>query len=260
MRPLSFNAFNGSPYLGAPVPLEAQIAAAADAGFDLIGLDRFTLDAFEAGGGRLDTAARWLAAADLRCGAITAAGMLGAEPDLAAALAQAGERARALGAPFVQVNVAVADGRDVLAQACAAVGDGVRLAIEYLPFTPLDRVTDTVALARTVGFDRAGAMIDLWHHERGPDDWDDLATVPLEAIAYVEFDDAAPSTGDAPADTVNARLLPGEGVFDCHRFAATIAALGYAGPVSVEILSTAWRGRPMRELAARAFAASRAYW
>lgn len=260
MRPLSFNAFNASPYLGAGVPLREQIAAAADAGFALIGIDRFTLDAFEAEGGRLDRAAGWLSATGLGCGAITAAGMLGVESDPAGGLSRAGVRARALGAPFVQVNMGAATGQvDMLDAACSAVGDEVRLALEYMPFTPLARVADAVALVRRVGVERAGVLIDIWHHERGPDSWDDLAAVDPAAIAYVEFDDAGPANDD-PADTVDARLLPGEGLFDCSRFAATIAAIGYDGPVSVEILNRERRGQPLRDLARDAYRTSRRYW
>ena len=72
MFPLCFNAFNGSPWFGAGVPLRAQIDAAAAAGFAAIGLDRYSLDAFAAAGGRIADAERWLREAGIGCGAITA--------------------------------------------------------------------------------------------------------------------------------------------------------------------------------------------
>lgn len=262
MYPLCFNTFNHSPRLGTEVSLRTQIDAAASAGFAQLGIDGYSLDAAEAAGHGVDRVAGWLAAAGIACGTITCAGMLGVEADTSAMLARAGNRARALGAPFVQVNMGVAGDaqRALLEAACTAVGDGVRLAIEYLPFTPLARVGDTVALARSVGFDRAGVLIDVWHHERGPDGWDDLAAVPLEAIAYVEFDDALPPIVDLLHDTTENRTFPGDGVFDLPRFAQAIAAIGYRGMISIEVLNTAWRTRDVHEFARRAYTAGRRYW
>ncbi len=262
MNPLSFNTFNHSPYMGTEVGIRTQIDAAAQAGFPLIGIDSFSLDAVIAGGGTMQDVSRWLEAAGIDCGAIICAGMLGSDPGATSSVTRAGERARALGAPFVQINVDVSGDaqRVALEGACAVIGDGVRLAIEYLPFSPLCSVTDTVALARSVGFDRAGVLIDIWHHICGPDDWDALAAVPATAIAYVEFDDAPMPGGDLEHATVQYRTLPGEGAFDLARFVRTIEATGYLGPVSVEILSAEWRRQDVKTFAARAFSSSRPYW
>lgn len=258
----SFNAFNGSPLVGGGVSLAEQIAAAAGAGFLLMALDRFSLENFLAAGSRIEDVRHMLDSAGIGCGAITAAGMLGLDPQAIAAIGRASDWARVLGAPFVQINVgnAGAAQRDAMEAACDAAGQGVRLAVEYMPFTPLNRVGDAVALARHVGFNRAGVLIDVWHHERGPDSWDDLAAVPLEAIAYVEFDDALPAGADMAEDTMQSRTFPGEGVFDLRRFADIIAKIGYSGVVSIEILNAQWRSGDMKEFAERAFNSSKAYW
>ena len=265
--PLSFNAFNASPYFDTAVALPEQIDAAAGAGFELIGIDRGSIVSFEAEGGAADAIAEQLARAGLGCGAITAAGVIGAGPQTAAELAHAAAWADRLGAPFIQVNVALPPGQAAQAaldEACrtvAAIAPGVRLAIEYMPFSPLASVVETVALARHVGFDRAGALIDVWHHERGPDSWDDLAAVPLEAIAYVEFDDALPlASDDLIGETLSRRTFPGEGEFDLTRFASVIRGTGYKGPVSVEVLSAEWRGGDLGAFARHCAETSRPYW
>jgi len=266
-HPLSFNAFNASPYFDTAVALPDQIDAAAAAGFELIGIDRGSIAAFEAEGGAPEAIVRRLAQVGLGCGAITAAGLIGAGPETNGELSHAAAWAAALGAPFIQVNFGIPPGQAAQAaldEACrtvAAVAPGVRLAIEYMPFSPLARVADTVALARGVGFDRAGVLIDVWHHERGPDSWDDLAAVPLEAIAYIEFDDALPLAGDdLMSETLSRRTFPGEGEFDLTRFASVIRGIGYEGPVSVEVLSAEWRGRDLGTFARRAAESSRPYW
>lgn len=275
MSRLCFNAFNGSPYFGASVSAFKQIEAAAAAGFDLISLDRFTLEAYLAGGGRMSDLARNLARAGIGCGAITAAAMLGDASDNGAALRRAGEWAAELGAPFVQINVAAPPDaqQSAINTACDALAGRVRLAIEYMPFTSLCSVLDTVNLARSAGLERAGALIDVWHHERGPDTWDDLATVPLEAIAYLEFDDALPPQANAAGaaagpraaidwatETLSRRTFPGEGELELPRFATWATQIDYAGIVSVEVLSAPWRRRSFIEFATRAYVASRRYW
>jgi sugar phosphate isomerase/epimerase len=263
---LSFNAFNASPLFDTAVPLPEQIDAAGAAGFDLMGIDGGSIARFEAEGGNAATVAAHLAQAGLGCGAITGAGLLGAGPQSSDGLAHAATWAAALGAPFIQVNFGASGSvaEAALEEACrivAEIAPGVKLAIEYLPFTPLARVADTVALARHVGFDRAGALIDVWHHERGPDSWEDLAAVPLEAIAYVEFDDALPlASDDLMSETLSRRTFPGEGEFDLHRFADVIRGIGYNGPISVEVLSAEWRERDLKVFARRCAESSRLFW
>jgi len=45
---------------------------------------------------------------------------------------------------------------------------------------------------------RAGVLIDSWHFFRGDSTWEQLACIPLERIAYIQFDDApAPAGGSA---------------------------------------------------------------
>jgi sugar phosphate isomerase/epimerase len=263
MTKFLFNGFNASPYLGGRVSLFEQIDVAAAAGFDLIALDRYSLEAFEAQGGIASQLERRLCEAGIGCGAITAAAMLGAGEDTGAVLRRAGGWAANLGAPFIQINIGVEGSEQAAAleAACEAVDGKARLAIEYLPITPLARVSDTVALARGVGFDRAGVMIDIWHHERGPDAWDDLAKVAPEAVAYVEFDDAlAVESDDLGAEMMSRRTFPGSGVFDCARFAQAISAIGAADVVSIEVLNAEWRVRDLGDFARQCLASSRPFW
>lgn len=259
------NGFNGSTYIGQPGDLPAWIDAAAAAGFPLFGPDSFTLAAWLARGETLGGLARRMRDAGIGCGYIAAAAMLDGGPDAVPALLSAADAAEALGAPFLQVNMAgpdTATRRHALEQACAALdGRGLRLAIEYMPYTGLDSVGETVALAHHVGTERAGAMIDIWHHSRGPDGWDNLAAVPLDAVAYIELNDALPMIGaDLTAETLNRRTFPGDGEFAVERFVRTFRDKGYHGMVSVEVLNADWRGRPLDDFACRCLASSAAFW
>lgn len=104
-------------------------------------------------------------------------------------------------------------------------------------------------------------MIDIWHHSRSPDGWEDLAAVPAEAIAYVELNDALPlASRDLAAETLSRRVFPGEGEFEVAHFVETVRATGYRGMASVEVLSDAWRGRPVADFTARAYRSTAAFW
>ena len=68
----------------------------------------------------------------------------------------------------------------------------------------------------------AGVLVDSWHVFRGTDSLADVAAMPGDAIAYVQFDDALPLVGE-PADEVMARRVwPGAGEFPLAGFAEAI--------------------------------------
>ena len=265
LPPFCLNGFNGSVFTGQPGDLPGWIDAAAAAGFPLFGPDSFTLAAWQARGETLAALARRMRDAGIGCGYIAAAAMLDGTPEALTALSGAAEAADALGAPFLQINMGGADHatrRTALEQAVEMLdGRGLKLAIEYMPQTGLNSVTETAALARHVGTDRAGAMIDIWHHSHGPDSWDDLAAVPADAIAYIELDDALPRPGDDLIhEMMDRRTFPGEGTFDIARFVTLIADKGYDGMVSIEVLNAQWREWPPADFARRCLESSAAFW
>jgi len=265
MISLCLNGFNGSPFYGGPADLPAWVDAAAHAGFPFFAPDRWSIDAYIAGGGTVEKLARRMRDAQIGCGFIGAAAMLGSDGDLIADMRMALRAAQTLDAHFIQINVNMPDGParyTALENACNVTeGSGVRIAIEYMPFMALRSVTETAALALHAGYDKAGAMIDIWHHMRGPDRWADLEAVDLAAVAYVEFNDAPPMLGDdIVRETMERRVFPGEGEFDAARFAETFKSRGYDGMVSVEVLNGEWRRRDLRDYATRAFESSAPYW
>jgi len=150
--------------------------------------------------------------------------------------------------------------KELLERACDAAGRGPRLAVEYMPMTPLNRVADAVVLVEQVGLERAGILIDVWHHVRGPDDWNDLMRTPVGAICYVEFSDALPASDDLASDTMNRRTFPGAGVLDLSRFVSVVRQIGFDGMISVEVLNEAWRERSIADFARQAFVSSKPYW
>ena len=105
-------------------------------------------------------------------------------------------------------------------------------------------------------------MIDSWHFCFSDNTWDDLAAVPLDHIAYLQFADALqPESRDRMVrETLHRRAMPGEGILELDRFAGTMRERGYDCIVSVEVLSAELRELPVDELSRRLYDATAPYW
>jgi sugar phosphate isomerase/epimerase len=90
-------------------------------------------------------------------------------------------------------------------------------------------------------------LVDAWHVFRAGTSLAELrATLRPEMIFGVELDDAAPEViGTLFEDTVDRRLLCGDGCFDLTGLVTTLRDLGFDGPWGVEILSTSYRAQPV---------------
>jgi sugar phosphate isomerase/epimerase len=152
-----------------------------------------------------------------------------------------------------------------LAQRCATLFAevGAGLAAEFSPLGPVATISQAMEIVRSGnrGGGRAGLMIDSWHFSFGASTWDDLAQVPLDEIAYVQFTDAlAPESDRMMRETMNRRALPGEGVLELRRFAATLLDRGWQGLVSVEVLSSQLLTWPVSEIVRRIADTTAPYW
>ena len=104
-------------------------------------------------------------------------------------------------------------------------------------------------------------LLDCWHFFNGPDDWSALETLPLDAIAYVQFTDSIPVPPERyRAEAETCRRFPGDGIFELERFSSTLLGRGFDGVVSIEVLSPETRALGAREYARRSLESSRRYW
>jgi sugar phosphate isomerase/epimerase len=135
-----------------------------------------------------------------------------------------------------------------------------RLAVEFLPFRRVGSIGAARELVERADVG-AGVLVDTWHFFHGPDGWDELEALPLARLAYVQFDDHPPlESPDLREECLHRRVFPGEGVFDLGRFCGSLRARGWDGLVSVEVLSSAWRGGDLEAFARRAYESSAPYW
>jgi sugar phosphate isomerase/epimerase len=238
------------------IDIDGLVEATVSAGFEALGIlgDR-------AG----DETAAALDAAGLRCHEIVA---LVIRPDEAETLAAAGRLADAaatMHAPWVLTTfrASLNDETARLIQRCAAIvaDAGARLAVEFSPLGSVTSISKGLEIVEVAGPSRAGLMIDTWHFSFGDSTWDDLARVPLDRIAYVQFTDGlAPESDDLMRETTDRRELPGGGVLELERFASVLLDRGWEGLVSVEVLSSELRKWPVPDLVKRLRDATYPYW
>ncbi len=195
--------------------------------------------------------------------------MLGSdEAAMVASAAKVARVAEAIGAEWVLTifrEPLNAETATVIERCSAILADvGAGMAVEFSPLGPVTSINQGLEIVRVGnrGGGRAGLMIDSWHFSFGDSTWDDLARVPLDEIAYVQFADALEPEpdGNLGRETMDRRALPGEGVLELERFASTLLDRGWAGTVSVEVLSAELRTLPARDLVERIHDTTAPYW
>lgn len=136
---------------------------------------------------------------------------------------------------------------------------GCEVVFEPMPYTNFPTLDAAVSFMEDVGHPNAGLLLDVWHVARMGESYDALGRIPLSLVRAVELDDAAAEpVGTLFEDTIDRRLLPGEGDLRVREFVEAVERLGYRGPYGVEILSDLHRLRSLATQAAVSFTTSMA--
>ncbi len=156
-----------------------------------------------------------------------------------------------------------ADGTEILVQGLRRVAEAARTADVRIGFEPVhvtqrevagfvNSLAHADAVLAEVGATEIGILFDTYHL------WDDpnvLAWIAANADRVVGL-----HVSDWPSPDRTDRVLPGEGISRTRDLVQTLAAVGWDGPLDVEIFSTQelfW-GLPVAEAASRAYAAAAA--
>lgn len=137
---------------------------------------------------------------------------------------------------------------------------GAKIAIEFLPGTDLPDISSSLAVVQAAARPNGGLCVDNWHFVRGTPDENALRSIPAEQIVVIQLSDGpvVPRGDDYFAETLNHRLLFGDGEWDLPGFLGAVRTTGTAAPVSIEILSAEWKTRPAPETATAFVDAARA--
>ncbi len=235
----------------------AELATATrDAGFSSLGLpvrwfDRSTADVFEH--------------AALACHEVMALTITNDDERVLAFAARIAEAAAAMRARWVNTTFTepLNERTAPLIKRCAAIfaEAGCGMAAEFSPLGAVTSLNDALEIVDAAGRDRAGVQIDTWHFFRGDSGWDQLERVPLESIAFIQFSDAPrPISDDGMSETMQRRVLPGQGTFALERFATTLLDRGFDGLVSAEVLNAELRELPIGPVLRQIHDAMVPYW
>ena len=115
-----------------------------------------------------------------------------------------------------------------------AADRGLRICIEWLPWSALPTIEKAWGLIEAVGQDHIGLVVDAWHWLRQPGgpDFETLRKVPGDRIHCVQLDDA-PLEGsgeDQMTESMTNRLLPGDGDVEWAPLLAALEEMG-ADPI-----------------------------
>ncbi|HEX2399402.1 MAG TPA: sugar phosphate isomerase/epimerase [Mycobacterium sp.] len=130
-----------------------------------------------------------------------------------------------------------------------AAAHGTRVAIEPMPFSAIATVPMGAQIVDAAGHPAAGLVIDAWHVFRAATSFDELRAALTPGMIFgVELNDAAPDiVGTLSEDTVDNRLVCGDGCFDLRGLVSLLRDKGFDGPWGVEILSSSFRRLPVAE-------------
>ncbi|NND67957.1 MAG: sugar phosphate isomerase/epimerase, partial [Halioglobus sp.] len=136
-----------------------------------------------------------------------------------------------------------------------AAAEDLRVSLEFMPFTGITDLAVALRIVSAAGRDNGGIMLDFWHHHRAGGSGSDLLQAPGSKIFAVQLDDAlAEPMADVMEETLNHRLLPGQGCIDLAGYMAALLTIG-ANPVyDVEVFNDALRSESAPERARQLYA------
>lgn len=151
-----------------------------------------------------------------------------------------------LGPPTAHPETLIGPLRDLADQAAE---HGTRIALETMPFSIISTVPLGADILTAAAHPGVGLLVDAWHVFRAGTSLDELRSALTPDMVFgVELDDAAADVaGSLFEDTVENRLLCGEGTFDLAGLVRALRDVGFDGPWGVEILSATFRTLPVRE-------------
>ena len=156
---------------------------------------------------------------------------------------------------FVKTQATMPKMIESFAALCAdGANHGALIGFEMMPFCDIDSVEKAMQLVEGAGAKNGGICLDLWHLAKLKIPYQKIAGIPQNRVTSIEINDG---THECPwslhEDTINHRLLCGEGEFDVKGFVAAMLKAGYKGPWGIEVLNAELRKKSLEDIATSAF-------
>jgi len=132
---------------------------------------------------------------------------------------------------------------------------GTKIIFELIPWTTPGTLKDVLTMVSQADAPNGGLLLDLWHVHTLKIPHSEIERIPLKYLQGVELNDGPKEIkGDWTEQTINHRLLCGDGAFDIKGFIKAIDKAGYNGPVGIEVLNKDMRENwSLGDLATRSF-------
>ena len=119
-----------------------------------------------------------------------------------------------------------------------AAGYGLRVALEFVPWSVIDTPGRAWDIVESAGRDNGGLLLDSWHWARSNTPLDAPAALDPARVFMLQLSDApATPAADLWHETLHERLLPGAGTIDLARLLAALDRRGVTCPVAAEVFS-----------------------
>jgi sugar phosphate isomerase/epimerase len=128
---------------------------------------------------------------------------------------------------------------DCFAALCEkAAQEDLRVSLEFMPFNQVSNLETAARIVKQAGCENGGIMFDCWHHHRGGGQPDDILDVPGEYFFAMQLDDALEQPmDDIMEETLNYRLLPGNGCIDLVQTLRNLKTVGAEVIYDVEVFN-----------------------
>ena len=146
-----------------------------------------------------------------------------------------------------------------LAGVCDRARDhGLLVTVEFLPWSGIPNAAVALDLIGRTGRANATVLIDTWHGYRGGADLALLRALPGEKVGSVQLNDApAAPASNLMLESMQARLMPGEGEIPIAAVLRTLDAVGARAPLGVEVFHASHAHEDATKIARRAAEATR---
>jgi sugar phosphate isomerase/epimerase len=184
---------------------------------------------------------------------------IGASEDVFYAIADSlGARSLNVAQPFGD-TIEFGAASEAFAGVCErAAAHGLLVTLEYLPWSGIPDAVSALAIVEAARHPNGTLMFDSWHSFRGPTDEAQLRQIPGSRFGGVQISDAPEEPAkDILQETMEARLLPGEGAVPLVDWIRLLDESGSQAPIGVEVFSQELAALPPAEVGRRCGEAAR---
>jgi len=138
-----------------------------------------------------------------------------------------------------------------------AAAEQLRISLEFMPFTEVSNLAIAARIVAQANCANGGIMFDCWHHHRSGGKPSDVLAVPGDKFFALQLDDAmADPMEDILEETLNHRLLPGEGCIDLLQILRNLKSIGAELVYDVEVFKAPLRSKTPAQRARLLFESS----